>query len=43
MVPGKSWYTWFRLYGPLEAYFDKLVTGRSNEFGVADDEAEDGQ
>ena len=23
MVPGKSWYTWFRLYGPLEAYFDQ--------------------
>lgn len=36
MVPGKSWYTWFRLYGPLGAYFDKLATGRSNEFSFAD-------
>jgi hypothetical protein len=22
-VPGKAWFTWFRLYGPLEAYFDR--------------------
>lgn len=22
-VPGRSWFTWFRLYAPLEAYFDK--------------------
>jgi len=22
-VPGKAWFTYFRLYGPLEAYFDK--------------------
>jgi hypothetical protein len=22
-VPGRAWFTWFRLYAPLEAYFDK--------------------
>jgi hypothetical protein len=22
-VPGKGWFTYFRLYGPKEAYFDK--------------------
>src|SRR5207245_1163230 len=22
-VPGRAWFTYFRLYGPLEAYFDK--------------------
>ncbi len=23
MAPGQSWFTWFRLYGPREADFDK--------------------
>jgi hypothetical protein len=23
-VPGRAWFTWFRLYAPLEAYFDKI-------------------
>lgn len=22
-VPGKAWFTYFRLYGPMQAYFDK--------------------
>ena len=22
-VPGKAWFAWFRLYAPLEPYFDK--------------------
>jgi hypothetical protein len=22
-VPGRSWYTYLRLYGPLEAYYDR--------------------
>jgi hypothetical protein len=22
-IPGKGWFTYFRLYGPKEAYFDK--------------------
>jgi hypothetical protein len=22
-VPGRAWFTWFRLYAPLQAYFDK--------------------
>lgn len=22
-MPGKAWFTWFRLFGPLEPYFDK--------------------
>jgi hypothetical protein len=22
-VPGKGWFTYFRLYGPKQAYFDK--------------------
>ncbi len=23
MVPGKAWFIYFRLYGPLELYFDR--------------------
>jgi hypothetical protein len=22
-VPGRAWFSYFRLYGPLQAYFDK--------------------
>ena len=22
-IPGKAWFTYFRLYGPMEAYFEK--------------------
>jgi hypothetical protein len=22
-VPGRAWFTWFRLYAPLEGYLDK--------------------
>jgi hypothetical protein len=22
-IPGRHWFSWFRLYGPLEPYFDR--------------------
>jgi hypothetical protein len=33
-IPGKSWFVLFRLYGPLEPWFDQ--TWRLNEFEPID-------
>jgi len=33
-VPGKSWFTYLRLYGPLDAWFDQ--TWRPSEVQLID-------
>jgi hypothetical protein len=37
-LPGKSWYTSFRLYGPLKPWFDK--SWRPGDFELVKDSAE---
>jgi hypothetical protein len=35
-IPNKGWKTLFRLYGPLEPWFDKTGFHRDNSEGISD-------